>query len=881
MTEAGRRNPIVACTREAGTPSRNQAILVSGTPATEIRALPMRFGAVVICADAAGENARHEVDALAGKLMPGALVLVLDLPDEAGEAAPCSPDELELTERIETAVLFHQRPQHAARDHRASRRNPSRIQTRRRNRLAELQLRRDGKLKVSGEGGESQTGDPETVGTRLTESEAELAAVAGELARTRARTDNPAVDVPVTIVIAVHNAYDELTRCVDSVLVHTPEPHKLLLIDDASTDDRIAPLLAAYAARSPRVTVLRNRANRGYTATINLGCAWAAGDVVLLNSDTEVAGGWLEGLQAVARSRRDAGTVTPVSNAAGAFSVPQANVNSELPEGIGIAEMAALVARLSPRLRPTAPTANGFCMYIRRELLDRVGGFDEETFPRGYGEENDLSQRAESAGFVNLIDDATFVYHQRSASFGEQKPELIEAAKARLRAKHPQYKPAVTRFLAEDPLCELRSALADALRGGPEPVRRLLRSRPTILLVLHAGKGGTPETNRDLARAVSASFRCLTLACDRDHWVLYELRGGADVELERCTFECEWVLTEALDDQRAETFRAICEREKVALVHVRSFIATGPELVDVVKGLDLPLVCSHHDYWTVCPTIQLLDESERFCSGHCTPGPGPCRTSKRWVSQLPPLKHGYVYQWRERMAQKLSAADAFVTTSQAAKRVLVDHFGFMDDGRMHVIEHGRDAGNFRSVSVPPGERTRVVAFGVLGIAKGITLLRALLERDRQEGPAFEFHFLGPLHGTFDPEPLGGVVHGTYERDELPDRLAAIRPSFAVLGSIWAETYCHALTEAWMAGLPVFAPDIGAVGERIRRHGGGWLLDHTDPNAFYASMRRVREQLGEWHLRRAEIARIPPRTVDAMAANYRSIYHELLTPRLPA
>jgi glycosyltransferase involved in cell wall biosynthesis len=169
----------------------------------------------------------------------------------------------------------------------------------------------------------------------------------------------------------------------------------------------------------------------------------------------------------------------------------------------------------------------------------------------------------------------------------------------------------------------------------------------------------------------------------------------------------------------------------------------------------------------------------------------------------------------------------------------------------------------------------VVAFGALGISKGTTLLRALLELDQREGPAFEFHFLGPLHGTFRPEELGGVVHGAYDRDELPARLAAIRPSFALVSSIWAETYCHTLTEAWMADLPVFASDIGTLRERVTRHGGGWLLDQTDPEAFYAGMRRVREQVGAWHLRRAEIARMPPRTVDAMAADYRSLYRELL------
>ena len=193
------------------------------------------------------------------------------------------------------------------------------------------------------------------------------------------------------------------------------------------------------------------------------------------------------------------------------------------------------------------------------------------------------------------------------------------------------------------------------------------------------------------------------------------------------------------------------------------------------------------------------------------------------------------------MAEHLAGADAFVTTSHAAKEVLVDHFGFMDDGRFRIIEHGRDARNFRPVSVPPEDRPRVVAFGALGISKGTTLLEKLLEIDQREGPAFEFHFLGPRHRAFTPERSGGVIHSDYGREDLPARLAEIRPSFALVTSIWPETYCHTLTEAWMADLPVFASDIGTLRERITRHGGGWLLDHTDPAAFYAGMREARQR----------------------------------------
>src|SRR3546814_16309874 len=50
------------------------------------------------------------------------------------------------------------------------------------------------------------------------------------------------------------------------------------------------------------------------------------------------------------------------------------------------------------------PTGNGFCMYIRRAMLEDVGLFDEQAFPVGYGEENDLCMRAIDAGWHHLVD---------------------------------------------------------------------------------------------------------------------------------------------------------------------------------------------------------------------------------------------------------------------------------------------------------------------------------------------------------------------------------------------------------------------------------------------------------------------------------------------
>src|SRR3546814_11743520 len=112
-------------------------------------------------------------------------------------------------------------------------------------------------------------------------------------------------------------------------------------------------------------------------------------------------------------------TVTAVSCNAGTCSVPW-RCGGRIPVSIGVDDWARAVADVgAPAFE--VPTGNGFCMYIRRAMLEDVGLFDEQAFPVGYGEENDLCMRAIDAGWHHLVDPGVFVQHARSASFGSRR----------------------------------------------------------------------------------------------------------------------------------------------------------------------------------------------------------------------------------------------------------------------------------------------------------------------------------------------------------------------------------------------------------------------------------------------------------------------------
>lgn len=286
---------------------------------------------------------------------------------------------------------------------------------------------------------------------------------------------------PAAIVVPVFNSPELVRRCIEAVLRFT-RGARLILIDDASTDAAIAPLLAGYADRAH---VHTNARNLGYTRSCNLGIELAgAADVILLNSDTEIGPRWLQRLRLTAYAADDIGTVTAVSDNAGAFTVPEIEQYCPIPSCWTLVQAQRALLHGAYGCLPELPTGNGFCMYVKRALFDRVGVLDAEAFPAGYGEENDLCQRAARVGLRHMIAGDVLVRHARSASFGaERRQRLGEQGMAVLRQRYPRYEADVGATLFSPARRELEARVrsiyaAATLAAAPRP--RVLAMSATV-----------------------------------------------------------------------------------------------------------------------------------------------------------------------------------------------------------------------------------------------------------------------------------------------------------------------------------------------------------------------------------------------------------------
>lgn len=239
----------------------------------------------------------------------------------------------------------------------------------------------------------------------------------------------------LTIIVPVFNATEVTLRCIRSLLQSDARDATILILDDGSIEATRLQLIEAVK-ESLQVQVTSHWRNRGYTRNINMGLRMTKTPFVcILNSDTQVPRSWAGKLTGVLRRYPHVAAVGPLSNAASYQSIPQVfddkggfSTNSDL--GALDDERESINGLLSETFQDVfsdVPILNGFCTVFRTEDVRTAGFFDEELFPYGYGEENDLCLRLTGLGRRLYVDVSTFVYHAKSQSFGEEQKKVLSA----------------------------------------------------------------------------------------------------------------------------------------------------------------------------------------------------------------------------------------------------------------------------------------------------------------------------------------------------------------------------------------------------------------------------------------------------------------------
>jgi GT2 family glycosyltransferase/glycosyltransferase involved in cell wall biosynthesis len=630
----------------------------------------------------------------------------------------------------------------------------------------------------------------------------------------------------LAVVIPVFRGLDVTLGCLERVFATVPSGTQIIVVDDASPEPALSSALDTLA-RKRRILLLRNARNRGFPASANLGLA-AAGtrDAVLLNSDALVPPGWLERLHEAAYAAPDIGTVAPLSNDATILSYPRVDDVQPPPDEAMLDRIDALANQANGAEVVEIPTSVGFCMYIRRACLDETGPFREDVFGQGYGEENDFCLRARHLGWRHMAATGVFVSHIGGQSFRMARDHLLKRNQEILERLHPGYGALIAAHVAADPLAAGRRRL-DIARW--QALRPAGRSRRSVILITHDEGGGVER---------QVGVRADALA--KEGVVPIILRPTADGT---CRVEpglgkdSRW-----LDDFPNLAFRLPAEikdllrflrREKPQHIELHHRLGHAPALLDLPDLLGIPFDIHVHDYAAICPRVTLVTTTARYCgepdAEECAACVADLGSRLREDITVPAL--------RRRSAEEFEAARTVIFSSTEVEKRFRRYLPRFES----AIRPWEDA----PAPLQPSPRTarprrngrwRIGIVGAIGTEKGYDVLLACARDAARRSLPLQFVIIGFTHDDIRLMDTGHVdVTHRFAPERAVQEIAAQTADIGFIPSIWPETWCFALSDAWKAGLKTAVFDIGTQAQRVRETGNGWILPLALPPANVNNM----------------------------------------------
>jgi GT2 family glycosyltransferase len=255
----------------------------------------------------------------------------------------------------------------------------------------------------------------------------------------------------VSIIVPVYGDWNSLSVCISSLkdCVDTTV-HKILLVNDCGPEaDALENNILEQISNDPGFSYYRNPNNLGFVGTCNRAVYEldkTSNDILLLNSDTKVTPGFLDTMLAVLYENKNIATVSPRSNNATIATIPISAIRQGGVRPRTSHRIFQKIKNELPRYN-IAPTAHGFCMLIKRSLINEHGLFDT-VFGMGYGEEVDLCQRYQKQGFHSAISNHSYVFHLGAKSFTKDRKNILTKMNSQIiNKRYPSYNEDVKSYI--------------------------------------------------------------------------------------------------------------------------------------------------------------------------------------------------------------------------------------------------------------------------------------------------------------------------------------------------------------------------------------------------------------------------------------------------
>lgn len=611
----------------------------------------------------------------------------------------------------------------------------------------------------------------------------------------------------IDIIVPVYNGYDYFEALFNSVK-RTKMKYRLIIINDKSTDSRIAPFLDNLRKKENNVIVLENEENLGFVKTVNKGLKFSTNHIVLLNTDVELPEYWLERLMAPILLDNSVATTTPFTTCGTICSFPNFCEDNVIFENLDVNSIDSQFQRINPTFE-IIPTGVGFCMSMSRDAIKSVGLLDDDTFIRGYGEENDWCQRAIKAGFKNVHVENLFVYHKHGGSFmSSEKKELLEKNKKLLLKKHPNYDIDVAKYCEKDPVKKIRDLMIMAISCN------IVENKVVFAFDHNIGGGASAYLNNKVKAIISEGNSIFICKYDigRNNYTLdYYFK---DYKLAYYFNNIEEVL------QIFDIFHInkIWINELVTYPNLYNLFDI---ILKIKESKDISLTFLLHDFYSICPSTNLINYKGEYCGIPNISDCEKCIVNNMKFNNY--LQYESMSVWRIKWKKLLENCDEIIGFSNNSISLLKKSYGDLPNIKLipHQVNYLVDLNHKYKV-------TKTLNIGLLGVLsehKGVKIIKELLNIIESRNLNINIILIGESMEKMESNHF--IQTGKYKPEEIPKLVLSYDIDIFFITSIWPETFSYTTEEAMKMGYPVAVFDIGAPAERVGEYKKGIIIPKID------------------------------------------------------
>lgn len=473
-------------------------------------------------------------------------------------------------------------------------------------------------------------------------------------------------ETPLTVIARASGNAALCMSSAEAVLQHLGQrAHQMLLLCEVEQQEAYS---AWAAQQAVPMTCLPCADTEEHLSTLAKAVAGLSDAVLWMNLPVETGENWLEKLEACAEYRGMVGTVTPVTNHM-----------VQVPAFFELSDFHRLVSTCCKHRLPARPPEPTACLYIPAGVAADVPLVCETDTSLAHALHR-FCLAATEAGYAHYLCDDTYML------FGEEAKSTLQMSPM----QHKLLKDAFPKgqLCLEYDYSGMQRVLQNInIHSAAEP------GKPSLLYVLHADfrddsesfVGGTQFHVKDLVANLRRKYNIYVLARDAQWLRLTLYTGDKRISFSR-SIGAKTPYFQYYNEKIARFIGEIMDAYRIDLVHVHHLEGLSLDIFQQAKDRHIPLLMTLHDFYTLCPCINLMNADHECCIGR--ENPAMCdacmhmRLGIRNSSQ-------YLPRWRKMLRKALMMCETVVTPSGFVRDTVLQFYPELK-GKLQVVEHGMD-----------------------------------------------------------------------------------------------------------------------------------------------------------------------------------------------